>query len=179
MSEAMTELSSTARRFVREWGELGERWGLDRQTAEVQAMLYLAGEPLDAQSIGDALEMDEHEVRTCVARLREIGIVLPGSRSPDGRERWLCVPDVWEMFRRILEDRRRREVDPALSVLRECVLRAESEGDEVVHERLAEMQECLRLVLGLYSQLASVPSAEARKLVRMGSKIRKSLGLSS
>lgn len=173
MPETMSHLSSTARRFVSEWGDLGEQWGLDRKTAEVHAMLFLAGGPVEETAVGSALELDPHEVAAAVARLRAIGIVLPAK----GDDRAECVGDVWEMFRRILEDRRRREIDPALAVLRECVLRAEDEEDEAVRRRLAEMQECLRLVIGLYTQLASVPPAEARRLVRMGSRIRKALGL--
>lgn len=178
----MAQLSATARKFVRDWGELGDRWGLDRSAAEVHALLYISAGGLTEAEVAATLKLDPAEARTAIETLHEWKVVrsasLAGGAPAKGSERWECEPDVVVMFRAILEARRRRELDPAAAVVRDCVLRAESDSGAEPHmvKRLEEMQELLRLVGGFYTAIGTLPSEPTRRLLKLGQKIRQSLG---
>lgn len=177
-STRMTKLSPTARKFIRDWGELADRWGVDRATAEVHALLYVAKAPMDLGSIAEALGIGTDDAQVGLEALRAMGVVQLAARNA-GSLRYECLPDVWEMFRAILEERRRREVEPAVATLRDALLRADNdpECDEHTRRRLEEMQVFLRDSLGLCKQFSSMPGPEVRRLLKMGGKIRKALGL--
>lgn len=178
----MAQLSATARKFVRDWGELGDRWGLDRSAAEVHALLYITAGGLTEAEVAATLKLDPAEARTAIETLHEWKVVrsasLAAGAPAKGSERWECEPDVVVMFRAILEARRRRELDPATAVVRDCVLRAESDPGAEAHmvKRLEEMQELLRLVGGFYTAVGTLPSEPTRRLLKLGQKIRQSLG---
>lgn len=171
--------SPTARRFVRDWGDLADRWGADRTTAEVHALLYLSADPVDVRTIADCLSVQADEAVSGLEKLREMRVVRVVRREPEP-PRYECVPDVWQMFHAILEDRRRREIEPAIAVLRDSVLRADSDDECDAHtvRRLEEMQTFLRDALGLYTQLGAMNGAQVKKLFKIGGKIRRALGAS-
>ncbi|MCE9634478.1 MAG: hypothetical protein K8T90_02130 [Planctomycetes bacterium] len=174
----MTKLSPTSRKFIRDWGELADRWGVDRTTAEVHALLYVSKVPMDIGAIADALAKGADDTQVGLDALRAMGVVQLAARNA-GSLRYECLPDVWEMFRAILEERRRREVEPAVATLRDALLRADNdpECDEHTRRRLEDMQLFLRDSLGLCKQFSSMPGPEVRRLLKMGGKIRKALGL--
>ena len=176
----MTQLSPTARKFIRDWGELADRWGVDRTTAEVHALLYVVGEPMDIGAISEALGLRTEEAQGGLEPLRAMGVVQLAARAA-GSLRYECLPDVWEMFRALLEERRRREIEPAVAALRDALLRADSDAacDDRTRRRLEDMQVFLRDSLGLYKQLSTMPAADVRRLLQMGGKIRKALGLAA
>lgn len=174
----MTQISPTARKFIRDWGDLADRWDIDRTTAEVHALLFLQGAPLDLRSVADALSLQGDEAAVALEALREMGVARIADRHA-GSIRYECPGDVWEMFHAVLESRRKREVEPAVAVIRDAVLRADSdpECDDATRKRLEEMQGFLRDATGFYKELASIRGADMRRLLRMGSKIRRALGL--
>lgn len=174
----MTNLSQAARKFIRDWGELSDRWGVDRTTAEVHALLWLAGTPLDLKSVADALMIESEEAAHGLEALREAGIATLADRS-GGSLRYAVPADAWEMFRAILEERRRRELEPAVAVIRDAVLRCDSdpEGDDRTRDRLEQLQGFLRDANTFYRQMSTMPAPVFRQLLRTGAKIRKALGL--
>jgi DNA-binding transcriptional regulator GbsR (MarR family) len=170
-------MSITAKKFVREWGELGERWGLERRTADVHALLMLSPKPMTVGEIGDKLDLDTAEARKAIDELREWRVVESAAGSVN-EERWQVLQNMLEMFRNILEERRRREMDPAMGVLRDCVLKAESDPKVEKHvvARLEELQDLFRLTQSFYKFVGTMPTAETRKLLKLGQKIRSSIG---
>jgi DNA-binding transcriptional regulator GbsR (MarR family) len=172
------ELSATARKFIRDWGDLADRWGIDRTTAEVHALLYVAGAALDLRTVAERLSVPADEAAAGLEALRRMGVARIVDRTA-GTLRYQCVPDLWEAFQAILEERRRRELEPAMAALRDAVLRADSDPgcDDATRRRLEDMQAFLRDGLGLYKQLSALPGAQVRRLFKMGGKIRRALGL--
>ncbi len=120
------KLPSTASKFVGHWGEMGSRWGINRSVAQVQALLYVSSRPLHADEIVTTLGLARSNVSTAVRELQSWGLVrvvhLPGDR----RDHFATVGDVWEMFHAILAERKRREFDPAVMLLRTCLAEAKA-----------------------------------------------------
>lgn len=174
----MKDLSPTARKFIRDWGDLADRWNLDRTAAEIHALLWLAGQPMDLKSVADLLLLDAEDAARGLECLREAGFASLADRHA-GSLRYAVPADPWEMFRAILEERRRREVEPAIAAVRDAVLRSESdpECDEKMLQRLEEMQSFLRDASGFYRELSTIPGPAVRRLLKMGGKIRRALGL--
>jgi len=165
----MDSLSPVARKFILHWGEMGARWGLNRTMAQVHALLYLAEKPLHAEQICDQLGLARSNVSTSVRELQNWGIVKIVHVMGDRRDHFETIHDVWELFRVIAAERKRREMDPTIRVLRECV--AETDGpdapDPVTRERLVAMKEFFELVADSYHHLSQLPPKSVRRLAKM------------
>jgi DNA-binding transcriptional regulator GbsR (MarR family) len=87
------------------------------------------------------------------------------------------MKDVWEMFRQILDERKKREIDPTIEVLAECAAVAEKEKDRNTHERIAAMRDFFETMGAWYEQIDALPTAGVIKFVKAGGKVSKWLGL--
>jgi DNA-binding transcriptional regulator GbsR (MarR family) len=172
-------LSPVEQKFVLHWGEMGTRWGINRTVAQVHALLFLSPRPLNAEEIQAALGVARSNVSTSLKELQGWGIVklvhLPGDR----RDHFESMKDVWEMFRVVLDERKKRELDPTLVVLRECIERADAdkETSEYTEQRLRELAAFFETTTSFYSQLRHWPVAAIMKLLKLGDRIRKPLKL--
>lgn len=94
------------------------------------------------------------------------------------RDHFESIKDVWELFRAVLDERKRREVDPTLAMLRECVSEAEkNKADEYTHNKLSELLGFFETMGGWYEQIRKLPTAAVIKFVKMGDKLFKTLGI--
>src|SRR5213080_2292849 len=138
----MVTLTPVMRKFILHWGEMGTRWGVNRTVAQVHALLYLSPRPLDAEEIAKTLTVARSNVSTSVRELVSWGIVRPVHVLGDRREHYECLKDVSEMFRLIVEQRKRRELDPTIQLLRNCRAELEREaGDAYTRERVEDLTE--------------------------------------
>ena len=89
------------------------------------------------------------------------------------------MKDVWEIFRIVAEERKRREIDPTLRVLQECVgeLKKAGPGSAYTRERLEEMLEFLTTTSGLFEELVSMPTGALKGMARLRGKLKLLLGL--
>ncbi|MCG3135846.1 MAG: hypothetical protein HMLKMBBP_03618 [Planctomycetes bacterium] len=176
MSADPTPLSATARRFVRDWGGAAERWGLDRAAGEAHALLFLASGPLSCDDVASALSIDAPAADAALATLADWGLAAPAATGPDAP--WVGLQDPVEMLRAVAAARRRREFDPAMTLVRDAVLRAESDtaADPAVVRRLEDLHEVMRLAQSFHTILGSLPGPETRRLLKLAQKIRQSLG---
>src|ERR1700684_4588889 len=129
MSEIAGKLSPAARKFVIHWGELGTRWGINRTVAQIHALLYLSPVPLEMAAICDTLEIARSNASTSLRELRGWGVVRSVHLIGDRREHFEAITDVWQMFAILIEARKRREIDPALTMLRECAAELEERNE--------------------------------------------------
>lgn len=124
----MPTLDSVTEKFILHWGEMGTRWGVNRTVAQIHALLYLSSRPLDAEEIATTLSIARSNVSTSLRELESWGIVKAVHLLGDRREHYEAMKDVWEMARIILDERKRREIDPTVSVLRDCLHEVEGKG---------------------------------------------------
>ena len=118
------ELTPLMQKFILHWGEMGARWGINRTVAQIHALLYLSPKPLTAEEIHDLLGVARSNVSNSLRELQGWGIVKIVHVMGDRRDHFESMKDVWEMFRLVLDERKRREIDPTLAMLRECLAEA-------------------------------------------------------
>ncbi|MEM8782757.1 MAG: MarR family transcriptional regulator [Planctomycetota bacterium] len=172
-------LTPIQKKFILHWGEMGARWGVNRTVAQVHALLYLSAEPLDAEAICDALQVARSNVSTSLKELQGWGIVHVVPVLGERRDHFGTTTDVWAMFQVILDERKRRELDPTLELLRQCVEEADASASESDHtrRRLRELHGMLETITNWYAQVRALPQGAVIKFVKTGTKVFKTLGL--
>ena len=175
-----TRLSPIEQKFILHWGEMGTRWGINRTVAQVHALLYLSSQPLPAEEISQTLSVARSNVSTCLRELQGWGIVRVVHVLGDRRDHFESVKDVWDIFRIVAEERKRREVDPTLRVVRECVdaLKADGKGDAYTRERLESMLEFLTVMNGLFEEILRMPAGALKGVAKLRGKVITLLGAS-
>ena len=173
-----TRLSPIEQKFILHWGEMGTRWGINRTVAQVHALLYLSPLPLPAEEISQTLSVARSNVSTCLRELQGWGIVRVVHVLGDRRDHFESVKDVWDIFRIVAEERKRREVDPTLRVVRECVdaLKADGKGDAYTRERLESMLEFLTVMNGLFEEILRIPAGALKGVAKLRGKVITLLG---
>ena len=171
-------LSPVEQKFVLHWGEMGTRWGINRTVAQVHALLFVSPQPLDAEEIANTLSVARSNVSNSLRELQGWGIVRVVHVLGDRRDHFESLKDVWEIFRVVAEERKRREIDPTLRVLEQCVGEMKKSGaaDAYTRERLEDMLGFLRATSGLFDELVHMPSSALQGMVRLQGKLRSLLG---
>jgi DNA-binding transcriptional regulator GbsR (MarR family) len=172
----MTKLTPVQQKFVLHWGEMGARWGINRTVAQMHALLFLSPRPLTADDICDALGVARSNVSTSLRELQNWGIVKIVHVMGDRRDHFESMKDVWEMFRQVLDQRKKREIDPTVALLRDCVAETEKSKDDYTRQRLSEMRDFFETMSAWYEQVDALPTAGVIKFVKLGDKLRKLLG---
>lgn len=106
-------------RFIAAWGQMGGAWGISRTMAEVQALLYITGDPMCTDDIMERLQISRGNASMSVRALLDWGIIVRTHKRGDRKEYFRAEADVWAMFRAIVRERMKREVDPLLASLYE------------------------------------------------------------
>lgn len=166
-------LTPTMERFILHWGEMGTRWGVNRSVAQIHALLYLSPRPLPADEIVDVLSIARSNVSTSIRELQSYGLVTVSHVMGDRRDHFRAETDPWSILLLIAEERKKREIDPALTMLRACVL--ESEGDSAtdpeVKARLGNMLVFIEDLTSWYDQMKRLPRSTLQNIVHVGAKI--------
>jgi DNA-binding transcriptional regulator GbsR (MarR family) len=172
-----TQLSDVARNFVLHWGEMGTRWGVNRTVAQIHALLFLSEKPLTAEQIADTLGVARSNVSTSLRELQNWGIVRVVHLLGDRRDHFESMKDVWAMFRVILDERKKRETDPTLHMLRESVAQArKSRADTYTQQRLSDMLSFFELMTTWYEQTRRMSTPAVLKFVKLGDKVARMIG---
>lgn len=135
--------TNASAKFVESWGSMGALWGINRSMARIHALLLATKEPLGLEEITEQLEISRGNASMCLKELRHWGVIRRVHLTGERRDYYIAETDVWSMLFRIASERKKREFDPALSALREVLESIESE-DDLVKERLGELEEILR-----------------------------------
>ncbi|MEO0513720.1 MAG: MarR family transcriptional regulator [Planctomycetota bacterium] len=173
------KLTAVQQKFILHWGEMGTRWGVNRTVAQVHALLFIADQPMNAEDLVETLGVARSNISTSIKELQGWGIVHTVPVLGERRDHFATTADVWEMFQVILDERKKREIDPTLALLKECVEEANASKDENDHtrQRLAELYDMLSTLGTWYTQIRTLPTGAMIKFVKMGSKVWKVLGL--
>jgi DNA-binding transcriptional regulator GbsR (MarR family) len=178
LKETMKTLSPVEQKFILHWGEMGTRWGINRTVAQIHALLYLSPRPVNAEEIASTLSVARSNVSTSLKELQGWGIVKRVHVLGDQRDHFESMKDVWEMFRVVLDERKKREIDPTLAILRECIAEAakDKQTDKYTHSRLTDLAEFFETTTAWYGQIRQWPTSALTRFVKLGDKIRKLIG---
>jgi DNA-binding transcriptional regulator GbsR (MarR family) len=177
----MLELNPSIKKFIVHWGEMGSRWGINRTVAQIHALLYISSSPLTAEEISETLELARSTVSTGLHELQSWGIIKVLHVFGDRRDHFEVIGDVWEMFRVVLDERKRRELDPALEILHATIAELENNGksDPAAKEKMLEMLDLFETATQLYEQLDKFPTEALVKIAKRGEAISKIIKLST
>ena len=169
-------LSPLVRSFVAHFGEMGSRWGINRTVGQIYALIFVAPAPLNADDIAERLEFSRSNVSMGLKELQSWRLVNLRHLAGDRREYFDAPSDAWEIFRTLAEERRRREIEPTLSMLRNALLEAPAnEEDRAALERMRGMHDLIELTTTWFDDVQRLDQQTLAKLMKMGAKVQKVL----
>lgn len=171
-------LTPLAQSFVLHFGEMGSRWGINRTVGQIYALLFVSERPLNADEIAEALDFSRSNVSMGLKELDSWRLTklqhLPGDR----REYFSAPDDVWLIFRTLADERKKREIDPTLSMLRDSLLVSPTNApDAHAQKRMAQMHELIELVTTWFTDIQRLDEQTLRQLMKMGAAAQKLLEL--
>ena len=172
------KLTPVMEKFILHWGEMGTRWGVNRTVAQIHALLYLAPQALNAEEISETLGVARSNVSTSLKELLSWELIKVNHVLGDRRDHFESKKDLWEIFNCIVTGRKKREIDPTLTLLRQCELEAEHDAEtaDEIKERIRSMNEFLETLTTWYEQMNAIPKSTLLKLMKLGNRITRLLG---
>ena len=171
----MNSLSAGQQKFVLHWGELGTRWGLNRTVAQIHGLLYVSPAPLPADRIAELLSVARSNVSTSLRELQGWGLVRVIHVIGDRRDHFDTIHDVWEMFTIVVEERKRREIDPTIAVLRECAeeMDHKTPEDKEARKRIRELLGFFEQTTSVYDEFKGLPGGVLRQLWKLKGNLKR------
>jgi DNA-binding transcriptional regulator GbsR (MarR family) len=174
-----SHLAAARREFVDLWGQMANHWGINRTMSQIHALLMVSHEPLTADQIMDELQISRGNVSMNLRDLINWGIVRRTSLPGDRRDFFTTEADVWSMFQIILRERKKRELDPLLTRLDECLSmagkRAEKSDEKQAHDayvkRVTELRDFFNTFHRLFSVLLDNQPGSLAKAVKLIDKL--------
>lgn len=169
-------LSPLVQSFVLHFGEMGSRWGINRTVGQIYALLFVSDRALNADDLVDALGMSRGSVSMGLKELQSWNLVRMHHVPADRREYFDTPEDVWAIMRTLVEERKKREIDPTLTVLRELLMQSPAtEGDRHAQARMTAMHEQIELLTTWYADIQKLETERLVQLLSLGSRIAKAL----
>jgi DNA-binding transcriptional regulator GbsR (MarR family) len=176
----MKDLPPVAQKFILHWGEMGTRWGINRTVAQVHALLFLSEKPLPADEIAGTLGVARSNISNSLRELQNWGIVRIVHLAGDRRDHFESMKDVFAMFRVIARERKKREIEPTVRVLRDCIDESgKSKSVPYTRERLAELLNFFEIATNAYDRMEKLPTPAVLKLAKLGDKAFRLLGIAA
>jgi len=171
------ELTPISQRFVLHWGEMGTRWGVNRTVAQIHALLFITGRPMNAEEIAETLGVVRSNVSNSLKALQAWKLVRVVHQLGDRRDHFETSGDVWELFRLIVEERQRREIAPTLELLHECMESPEfSRESQLAQRRIRESYEFVHTLTSWAREMLKLSSSTLARVLKLGVRIQKFLG---
>ncbi|ULR42230.1 GbsR/MarR family transcriptional regulator [Rhizobium sp. K102] len=162
--------------FVLHFGEMGSRWGINRTVGQIYALLFVSSGPLCAEEIAESLGISRSNVSMSLRELQAWNLVLLKHKPDDRRDFFTTPDDVWLILRTLAEERKKREVDPTLSVLREILMqRPASEAERHAQQRMGEMHTLIEQLTHWYEDVKQLETERLATLLSLGAKVTKLL----
>ncbi len=166
-------LNPVAQRFILHWGEMGSKWGVNRTVSQIHALLYLSGKPMPADEIAETLEVARSNVSTSLKELQNWNLIHVVHMMGERRDHFSTSGDVWELFRTVVRERKEREFDPTISVLKDCLASADLTKEEATaQQRIKETLALMEALSTWGEQMLRLEPATLMKVMKLGAKIQ-------
>jgi len=169
------QLTPLTQKYILHWGEMGTKWGINRTIAQIQALLYISPEALSAEEIAETLSVARSNVSNSLKELLNWRIIKIEPLLGERKDHFKSIEDPWELFKIIMTERKRREIDPALDVLKECLKEATGKSALDIHskKKLTELHDFMEISTSWFEQLGSLPVKSLTKFFKFGHKMKK------
>jgi DNA-binding transcriptional regulator GbsR (MarR family) len=172
------KLSSQAQAFVLHFGEMGSRWGFNRTVGQMFALLTIHSEPLNADQLAEALKISRGNVSMGLKELQAWRLIELHHQPGDRKDYFSAAGSIWDLARTVFEERRKRELDPTLTLLRQLLLNEPRDAQEVeAQERIQEVYSLLEMLDQFANTLSKLDHKDLQKLMKLGSGLNKLLDL--
>jgi DNA-binding transcriptional regulator GbsR (MarR family) len=162
--------------FVLHFGEMGSKWGINRTVGQIYALLFVSDKPLNADEIAEALAFSRSNVSMGLKELEGWRIVRLQHLPNDRREYFSAPEDVWAIFKTLADERRKREIEPTLTMLRDAILvTPQSDEDRFAQERMRAMHDLIEMVTTWFNEMQRLDEKTLRQLMTLGSTVQKVL----
>lgn len=169
-------MSPLIRSFVGHFGEMGSRWGINRTVGQIYALIFVSPRALHAEEIAESLEFSRSNVSMGLKELQAWRLVNLRHHAGDRRDYFDAPSDAWEIFRTLAEERRRREIEPTLSMLRNALLEpVSSDDDQIAQQRMKGMHDLIELMMNWFDDVQRMDQKTLTQLMSMGSKVQRVL----
>ena len=158
--------------FILHFGEMGSRWGINRTVGQIYALLYLSKDPLNADQIVEALGVSRSNVSMGVKELTAMNLALLRHLPGDRKDYYGTHEDIWDIVRNLVEERRKREIEPTLTMLRSIIMDdAETEVEQHAQAKMQEMHDLIEMLTQWYQDMQQMETDRLVNLLKMGAKI--------
>lgn len=170
---AAPKLTPVAERFVLHWGEMGSRWGVNRTVAQIHALLYISGRPMHADELVETLGVARSNVSTSLRELQSWKLIRTVHLLGDRRDHFDTIGDVWELFRTVVRERRAREFEPTMALLRECLNHPDiGREPAVARQRIGETLALMETISAWADEMLRLPQEALVKIMKLGAKVQ-------
>ncbi len=164
--------------FVMHCGEMGSRWGFNRTVGQMYGLLIIHEEPLSAVQISETLNISRGNVSMGIKELQSWRLVQVQHKPKDRKEYYSPAGSIWEMATRVFEERRKREVDPTLSLLRDNLLEEPAnQKEEYAQQQMSDIHDLLETVTHWAGELQSMSPEKLNTLMKLGAGVSKVINL--
>ena len=170
------QLSRLRQEFILHFGEMGARWGINRTVGQIYALLVLSERPVCADDIVAALGVSRSNVSMSLKELEGWRLVQRRHVTGDRRDHFVTPDDLWQIVRILVEERKKREIDPTLTRLRELELQADGDPDTHAAARITEMRALIELLTDWYDEMNKLETERLVAILKMGARIRRLIG---
>lgn len=132
------KIDEAKEKFIQAWGTLGSNWGISRTMAQIHALLLVAPEPMSAEDVMEALSISRGNANLNLRALIDWGLVQKELRAGERKEFFVAEKDIWKVFRQVVKERRKRELEPMLRVLEELQAVESSSGKKAEEKAFTE-----------------------------------------
>jgi DNA-binding transcriptional regulator GbsR (MarR family) len=172
----MQNLPPLSEAFIQHFGEMGSRWGVNRTVGQIYALLYLSSVPLNADDMVAALGVSRSNVSMGLKELESWRLVKVSHHAGDRREYFETPKRIWDVLSALAKEKRRREVEPTLSFLRDALMQEAGPADEhYAQSRMREMYDLIDLINGWFDDVQKLSPETLERLMRMGSRVSRVL----
>jgi DNA-binding transcriptional regulator GbsR (MarR family) len=159
MNAASDRLNQARSEFVAQWGAMGTQWGINRTMAQIHALLMTVTEPLSTDEVMEELEISRGNAHSNLKELVAWGLVRIVLKKGERREYFEAEKDVWKIFITVARERKKREIEPALEVLRRCAEVTEdmdTEDGRAFHAQMKQLEEFVSLASTMADRVAAM-----------------------
>ncbi len=166
------QLSPLIQTFVFHFGEMGSRWGINRTVGQIYALIYLSEKPLNADQLVEALGFSRSNIAMGIKELVSMNLVMLRHIPQDRKDYYITYDDIWEIVRNLVEERKKKEIDPTLTVLRSILLeKPNSEEEKFSQEKMREMHDLIEMLTKWYDDMQKLETTRLVNLLKMGAKV--------
>jgi DNA-binding transcriptional regulator GbsR (MarR family) len=165
--DSLTQLRNAREEFVAQWGTIGSSWGINRTMAQIHALLMTSSQPLSTDDIMEELQISRGNANTNLRDLVGWGIVRSVFRKGERKEYFESEKDVWKLFCTIAQERKRRELSPAMEVLQKCSEKTKSlktPAAKEFHQQMTSLLDFLKIAERILNVVSASEQSKITKL---------------